>query len=289
MADRGIGRGLSAILPPAREQAESLQQIPVDLIDPNPRQPRKRFEDANLRELADSVRARGVLQPVLVRPLAGGRYELVAGERRLRAAKLAGLERVPAVVRSTEESERLELALIENMAREDLNAVDAARACASLVDELGLSKEEVGRRLGRSRASISNTVRLLELPDEVLAMLESEELTEGHGRAILQLRDRGEQRALARRARDEALSVRQTEALARGDRTTRDTAPRRRPGLVPADALEAGRELEESLAAMLGHEVRVQVNRRGARIEIAFDDLREAQELARRLAGPLAA
>jgi ParB family chromosome partitioning protein len=290
VADRGIGRGLAAILPPAREQGESLQQIPVDLIDPNPRQPRKRFEDANLHELADSVRARGVLQPVLVRPLAGGRYELVAGERRLRAAKLAELERVPAVVRSTEEKERLELALIENMAREDLNAVDAARACAALVDELGLTKEEVGRRLGRSRAAISNTVRLLELPDEVLAMLESEELSEGHGRAILQLRDRGEQRALARRARDEALSVRQTEALARGDRATRSAAAeRRRPGLVPADALEAGRELEESLAAMLGHEVRVQVNRRGAKIEIAFDDLREAQELARRLAGPLAA
>jgi ParB family chromosome partitioning protein len=290
VADRGIGRGLAAILPPAREQGESLQQIPVDLIDPNPRQPRKRFEDANLHELADSVRARGVLQPVLVRPLAGGRYELVAGERRLRAAKLAELERVPAVVRSTEEKERLELALIENMAREDLNAVDAARACAALVDELGLTKEEVGRRLGRSRAAISNTVRLLELPDEVLAMLESEELSEGHGRAILQLRDRGEQRALARRARDEALSVRQTEALARGDRATRSAAAeRRRPGLVPADALEAGRELEESLAAILGHEVRVQVNRRGAKIEIAFDDLREAQELARRLAGPLAA
>ncbi len=195
---------------------------------------------------------------------------------------------MPAVVRSTEESERLELALIENMARQDLNPVDAARACAALVDELGLTKEEVGRRVGRSRVAISNLVRLLELPDEVLAMLESGELSEGHGRAILQLRDRSEQRALARRARDEGLSVRRTEALARGTDATRVAAPRR-PPLVPADALEAGRELEEALTASLGHEVRVRVGRRGAKVEIAFADLRDAQELARRLAGPLAA
>ena len=288
MADRGIGRGLAAILPTAREQGESLQEIPVDLIDPNPRQPRTRFEDAELRELAESVGARGMLQPVLVRPLVGGRYELVAGERRLRAAKLAGLDRVPAVVRSTEENERLELALIENMARQDLNSVDAARACAALVDELGLTKEEVGRRIGRSRVAISNMVRLLELPDGVLAMVESGELSEGHGRAILQLRDRSEQRALARRVRDEGLSVRKTEALARGTDATRVAAPRR-PPLVPADALEAGRELEEALTAALGHEVRVRVGRRGAKVEIAFADLRDAQELARRLAGPLAA
>ena len=191
-------------------------------------------------------------------------------------------------MRSTEENERLELALIENMARQDLNPVEAARACAALVDELGLTKEEVGRRVGRSRVAISNLVRLLELPDEVLAMLESGELSEGHGRAILQLRDRSEQRALARRARDEGLSVRRTEALARGTDTTRVAAPRR-PPLVPADALEAGRELEEALTAALGHEVRVRVGRRGAKVEIAFGDLRDAQELARRLAGPLAA
>ena len=288
MAERGIGRGLAAILPPPREQAESMQQIPTELIDANPRQPRSSFDDAELRGLADSVRSRGVLQPVLVRPLAGGRYELVAGERRLRAARLAELERVPAVVRSTEDSERLELALIENMAREDLNAVDAARACAALVDELGLTKEEIGRRLGRSRASVSNMVRLLELPDDVLGMLESGELSEGHGRAILQLRDRSAQRALARRARDEALSVRRTEQLARAPSS--EAAPnRRRAALVPADALEACRELEDALGALIGQEVRVRATGRGAKVEIAFAELREAEELLRRLSGPLAA
>jgi ParB family chromosome partitioning protein len=289
VAERGMGRGLAAILPAPTEQGDSLQQIPTDLIDPNPRQPRTRFEDADLRKLAESVEARGVLQPVLVRPLPGGRYELVAGERRLRAAKTAGLERVPALVRSTEESERLELALIENMARQDLNPVDAARACAALVDELGLTKEEVGRRVGRSRAAISNMVRLLELPDEVLAMLESSELSEGHGRAILQLRDRNAQRGLARRARDEALSVRKTEALARGADSHDAATARKRASLVPADALEACRELEDALAALLAAEVRVRAKSRGAKVEIAFDDMRQAQELARRLAGPLAA
>jgi ParB family chromosome partitioning protein len=287
VAERGMGRGLAAILPAPREQAESLQQIPVELIDANPRQPRTSFDDGELRRLADSVRSRGVLQPVLVRPLAGGRYELVAGERRLRAARLAGLERVPAVVRSTEESERLELAMIENMARQDLNPVDAARACAALVDELGLTKEEIGRRLGKSRAAVSNMIRLLELPDDVLAMIEAGELSEGHGRAILQLRDRGAQRALARRARDEALSVRRTEALARG--TEPDGLERKRPSLVPADALAACRELEESLGALLRHEVRVRVAGRGARVEIVFDDLREAQALVARLSSARAA
>jgi ParB family chromosome partitioning protein len=288
VADRGIGRGLAAILPPPREQADSMQQIPTELIDANPQQPRTNFDDADLRGLADSVRSRGVLQPVLVRPLPGGRYELVAGERRLRAAKLAGLERVPAVVRSTGESERLELALIENMAREDLNPVDAARACAALVDELGLTKEEIGRRVGKSRVAISNMVRLLELPDEVLAMLESGELTEGHGRAILQLRDRAAQRSLARKARDDGLTVRRTEALAREPEG--GAAPkRRRSALVPADALAACRELEDSLGALLGQEVQVRPTGRGAKVEISFDDLRHAQQLVQRLAGPRAA
>src|SRR5687768_11272432 len=148
VVERGIGRGLAAILPTARVDEESLERIPLDLIQPNPRQPRSSLDDEGLRELAESLKANGLLQPVLVRPLAGGGYELIAGERRWRAARLAGLERVPAIVRSAEESQRLELALIENMAREDLNPIEAARACAALVEELGLTKEDVGRRVG---------------------------------------------------------------------------------------------------------------------------------------------
>ena len=289
MAERGIGRGLAAILPPPREREESLHHIPLNLIDPNPRQPRATFPDQELRELAESVRARGVLQPVLVTARAGGRYELIAGERRLRAAGLAGLERIPALVRSTEDGERLELALIENMAREDLNPVETARACAALIDELGLSKEEVGRRVGRSRAAISNTVRLLDLPDEVLAMLESGELSEGHGRAILQARDREAQKALAREARKRGLSVRETESRARAHDGPRSGSRRTRPALVPADLLDACREIEETLIAALGRGASVRPSGSGCTVQITFEDLRQALELARSLAGPIAA
>jgi ParB family chromosome partitioning protein len=214
---------------------------------------------------------------------------LIAGERRLRAARLAGLDRIPALVRSSESGERLELALIENMAREDLNSVEAARACAALVDELGLSKEEVGRRLGRSRAAISNMVRLLDLPDEVLAMLESGELSEGHGRAVLQVRDRAAQRSLAREAGRRGLSVRETERRARAFGARGSRHDDRRPELVAADALEACRQIEEMLAKALGREIRVRPRRGGCTVEIAFDDLGEARALAHRLAGPLAA
>ncbi len=287
MVERGIGRGLAAILP-TREEGETLHRIPVELIRPNPRQPRSSFDEQGIAGLADSIRAHGLLQPLIVRPLGGdGRYELIAGERRWRAARSAGAESVPAVVRESQDSERLELALIENMAREDLNAVEAAHACAALVEELGVTKEEIGRRVGRSRAAISNLIRLLELPDEVLAMLASRELSEGHGRALLQA-PRHHQRLLARHVRDAGLSVRETEAKARSaadgpkPSTTRQTA-------LPPDAEAARREAEDALSSALGVDVSVRLGRRGGRAEIAFADVSELHELARRLQRPLAA
>ena len=282
MVERGIGRGLAAILPPSQTSAEELQQLPLDLVAPNPDQPRRAFGQRELAELADSIREHGVLQPVLVRMLPGGRYELLAGERRLRAARLAGLERIPAVVRAAGDDERLELAMIENMARQDLNPVEAAHACADLVDRFGLTKEEVGRRIGRSRVAISNLVRLLELPDEVLAMLASGELSEGHGRAVLQASDHNARRKVAREARDRSLSVRQTEALARGTAAARP-APRRRGRLQSADAIAAARDAEELLTGALGAEVRVRLGRRGGTVEIPFDDLSEVLDMARRI------
>jgi ParB family transcriptional regulator, chromosome partitioning protein len=282
VVERGIGRGLAAILPDAQGSDETLHQLPLDLVVPNPDQPRRHFGDTELAELADSIRAHGVLQPVLVRALPGGRYELLAGERRLRAARIAGLERIPAVVRAAAEGERLELAMIENMARQDLNPVEAARACAVLVDDFGLTKEEVGRRVGRSRVAISNLVRLLELPDEVLAMLEKGELSEGHGRAVLQADDHHVRRRVARDARDRALSVRQTEALARGTAAERP-ARRRKARLQSADAIEAARQAEEVLTGMLGAEVRVRLGRRGGMVEIPFDDLSEVRDIVLRI------
>jgi len=284
VVERGIGRGLAAILPATLASEEELQQLPLDLVVANPDQPRRAFGQRELAQLADSIRAHGVLQPVLVRALPGGRYELLAGERRLRAARLAGLERIPAVVRTAADDQRLELAMIENMARQDLNPVEAARACADLVERFGLTKEEVGRRVGRSRVAISNLVRLLELPDDVLAMLEADELSEGHGRAVLQAADHNTRRRVAREARDRSLSVRQTEALARPAAEARPAA-RRRGRLQSADALAAAQDAEELLTAALGTEVRVRLGRRGGTVEIPFEDLSEVLEIARRI-GP---
>ena len=220
MADRprGMGRGLAAILAPTESTGEpvpELRRLPVDLIAPNPLQPRKAFDEEALIALSESVKERGVVQPVLVRPSPGGTYELVAGERRWRAARLAGLELLPAVVATHGELESLEIALIENMVREDLNPIEEARACSMLVDELGLTREEVGRRVGRSRVAVSNLLRLLDLPDEVLQMLVEGALTEGHGRALLMAPDHGDRRRLARTAVEEGWTVRETEARAR--------------------------------------------------------------------------
>ena len=289
---RGMGRGLAAILTATTDadDAGELRSLPVELIGPNPQQPRRSFDEASLESLAESVRARGIIQPVLVRPLAGGRYELIAGERRWRAAQLAELDEIPAVVRAGQDAATLELALIENMAREDLNPIDEARACAALVEELGLTREEVGRRIGRSRAAVSNLIRLLDLPDEVLDLLEAGVLTEGHGRALLLAPDHADRRRLARSAIERDWSVRELEVharaaapsasgdVARGPRSARPDAP-------SADAVAAAAELEESLERALGAAVKVRVRASGVRVELGFDD---AAALAERLLEPRA-
>jgi ParB family chromosome partitioning protein len=281
-----MGRGLAAILSVSPLAEDDLRRIPVDIVDPNPRQPRSAFDDASLQGLADSVKERGVLQPVLVRPLPGGRYELIAGERRWRAAQLAGLEEIPALVRERADAEALEVALIENMAREDLNPVEEARACAALVEELGLTREDVGRRVGRSRVAVTNLVRLLDLPDEVLDLLERGALTEGHGRALLLAADHGDRRRLAREAVDGEWSVRTLEAKARdaGKSAGRSTAGSAKTGAHP-DQTEAAAEIAEALGAVLGSEIRVRATAGGYRAELQFTDVGEALALARRI-GP---
>jgi ParB family chromosome partitioning protein len=279
---RGMGRGLAAILSTNAREESGLREIPTELIRPNPSQPRREFDDDALLALAESVKARGILQPVVVRPLAGGNYELVAGERRLRAAVIAGLGQVPAIVRETDESERLELALIENMAREDLNAIEEARACATLVEDLGLTKEEVGRRVGRSRVAVSNLIRMLELPDEVLAMVETGELSGGHGRALLLVKDQAQRLRLAREARTQAWSVRETERRAR---EVEDGPRRRDPGpiVIHPDLEDALGAAEDALSAALGREVRVRPRASGYRVEFELEHPREGVDLAERL------
>jgi len=280
VARAGIGRGLAAILPePALE--EELRELPVELIRPNPQQPRSRFDPEALSGLASSIEASGVVQPLLVRPLADGGYELIAGERRWRAARQAGLERVPAIVRDSGEAERMQTALIENMVREDLNPVDEARACAALVEDLGLSKEELARRVGRSRPAVSNLIRLLDLPDEALELLESGELSEGHGRAILTVRGNDARRRLAREAAAKGWSVRETERKAKGV-----GRPRRRPlRLVDPDEDAAMIAAAERLEVALGHEVRIRPKGGDLAIEIRLESLEEVNSLTRRI-GP---
>jgi ParB family chromosome partitioning protein len=279
-----MGRGLAAILSVSEGEdgGAELRELHVDLVAPNPGQPRKRFDDEALQALADSVKERGVLQPVLVRPRPGGTYELVAGERRWRAARLAGLETLPALVQERDDARSLEDALIENMAREDLNPIEAARAVAGLVEELGLTREEVGRRVGRSRVAVSNLLRLLDLPDEALALVEDGSLTEGHGRALLLADDHADRRSLARAAVQGGWSVRVVEQRAREANAPVRTAKRGRAAAHPDQEAAAAR-ISEALGAALGAEVRVRPRGTGYKVELAFEDVDEALALARRL------
>jgi ParB family transcriptional regulator, chromosome partitioning protein len=283
----GMGRGLSAILSVSTEgqaaPGEELRELPLELIVPNPKQPRRDFDDEALQALAGSLGEQGVLQPVLVRPRPGGTYELVAGERRWRAARLAGLQTVPALIREREDAAALEAALIENMARADLNPIEEARACAALVEELGLTRKEIGRRIGRSRVAVSNLVRLLDLPDEVIALLQDGALSEGHGRALLLADDHGARRTLARQAAERGWSVRHTEERARESnsapgRPTAGTSRRPHP-----DQEQAAEEIAQALSGALGAEVRVRATSGGYRAELAFATPEEAVELARRI------
>jgi ParB family chromosome partitioning protein len=287
----GMGRGLGAILSVSTEGAarneEQLRELPVEQISPNPKQPRRRFDEDSLQALAGSLGEHGVLQPVLVRPTAGGGYELVAGERRWRAARLAGLTSIPAIVREREDAQALEAALVENMAREDLNPIEEARACAALVEELGLTREDVGRRVGRSRVAVSNLVRLLDLPDEAIELVQSGALSEGHGRAVLLAEGHGERRRLAREAADGGWSVRVTEERAR--ESNAKTAPPDAPGRgdlrgTHPDQEHAAQAIAQALGTALGAEVHVKATRDGRySAQISFSTPEEALELARRI------
>ena len=282
-ARRGLGSGLAAILPEGDAAAAGeLRELPVETIRPNPNQPRTRIDPEALAGLASSIEANGVVQPLLVRPLPDGGYELVAGERRWRAAREAGLAKVPAVVRDQERAERLQVALIENMVREDLNPVDEARACAALVDDLGLSKEELARRVGRSRPAVSNLIRLLDLPDEALELLEAGELSEGHGRALLTAEGNDVRRRLARDAARGGWSVREAENRAKlAGQPKKGKATKRQPTPEEQEALAAAADRLESA---LGHEVKLRPKGGELTLEIRLADLGEATDLAQRLA-----
>lgn len=292
MAERGMGRGLSAILSASSAPAAGtdtpgaaqLRELALDTIKPNKDQPRRRFDEEKLQALAESVTDRGVIQPVIVRPKAGGTFELVAGERRWRAARLAGLTQMPALVQDHDDATTLEVALVENMAREDLNPVEEARAVAGLVEELGLTREAVGRKVGRSRVAISNLLRLLDLPDEALELLEDGTLSEGHGRAILLAEDQLDRKRLARAAADGGWSVRVTEDQAR---KANEVASERGAGgsarAIHPDQAAAATEIADALGGALGIELKVKPRGTGYRVELAFDSLDDALAVAQRV------
>jgi ParB family chromosome partitioning protein len=276
----GLGRGLGALLPGADQAEETpseqaLAEIDIGHIHPNPRQPRTAFRQEELEELAASIREQGVLQPVVVRPRLQGGYELLVGERRLRASKLAGATRVPAIVRHVDDRQALEQAIVENVQRADLDALEEAHAYRNLIDLFELTQEETARRVGKSRVHVTNLLRLLDLPEEVKAMIGDGKLQAGHARALLQIKDAEKQIAVARRAAERGLTVRQVEELARGDQTAKaegEREPRRRR--YP--------DLEESLADHLGTEVRIEAGRGRGRVVISFgnrDDLHRIVEL----------
>jgi ParB family transcriptional regulator, chromosome partitioning protein len=229
---RGLGRGLEVLLGGAG--ASDLAHVPIDQIHPNPRQPRKRFDHEATAGLADSIRAQGIIQPVVLRPRAAGGYELIAGERRWRAARETNLETLPALIRDAADRDALLLGLVENVAREELSPIEEARAYAILTDEFELSLGEIAERVGASKPAVSNRLRLLELPDDVLALVERGELTEGHARAVLAVPDHDGRRRLARKIVRQGLSVRAAEREARwsGARVNRPRRPAADPQLA---------------------------------------------------------
>jgi ParB family chromosome partitioning protein len=276
MKRKALGKGLSSLIPdtppPARkssletpERMQGLREIDLDRIRPNRAQPRERFDPALLEELAQSMRQRGVLQPVIVRTVPDGGYELIAGERRWRAAQIAGLLRIPAIVKEVADDRVLEIALIENLQREELNPIEEANAYQTLINDLELTQQQIADRVGKQRATVTNALRLLNLPPEIQSLVRDGKLSSGHAKALASLAEPKEQIELARRIAAEGLSVRQAEAMARrlAKRSTRAARrpPRRDPNVEAA---------EETLQRALGTRVRIVQGRKGGRLEIHF-------------------
>jgi len=273
-----LGRGLSALIATGESVGGlKFEELPTTAIRPNTRQPRRSFPEAGIKELAASIREVGILQPLVVRSTPEG-FELIAGERRLRAAKEAGLDRVPVLIRQAGENESMELALVENLQREDLNPLETAAAYQALIDGFGLSKEQLANRLGKSRAAVTNTLRLAQLPEKIRALLEEGKLTEGHARALLGLETEDQMVHLAQRIQAERLSVRKTEELVReylsGAQEARQTQPQTRSE-TPVEFDEASRLMREALELP----VRVKSLRKGGKVEIRFREKEELEAL----------
>ncbi len=286
--ERGIGRGLGALIPTGGRVAGGYREIAIASIQPNTHQPRAHFDEEPLDALADSISRMGVLQPVLVRQVAPDRFELIAGERRWRAAKRAGLQSIPALVRSVEDQGSLEEALVENLHREDLNPLEEAAAFLQLQQEFGLTQQAVANRVGRSRAAVTNATRLLQLSTEVQELIASGQLSAGHGRALLGVSDTTKQWKLALQVLSEGWSVRQLEDYLRSSevedpesdpKSVQNEAPRNGQGAAVMQKVPALLELENLLAEYLSTPVHVDIGERKGRLTVEFADLDDLERI----------
>ncbi|MGH9429077.1 MAG: ParB/RepB/Spo0J family partition protein [Terriglobia bacterium] len=279
MTRRALGRGLSALLSDSAAQGDELLEIDVDLIDPNPDQPRSRFPEEKLNELAQSIRSNGLVQPLLLRRITNGRFQIVAGERRWRAAQRAGLHRVNAVIRSIPDSKLLELALIENIQRQELNPIEEALAYQRLIHNLGLTQDEVAQQVGKDRSSIANYLRLLKLPEDVQRMLEDDLISMGHARALLGLDTKDQIRRLASEVVEKKLSVRQTEQAVQALKRA-SSSPSGRENSTPSGNDANIRAAELKMKRFLETQVRIiQRSQNGGRIEIQFSSASELDRI----------
>jgi ParB family chromosome partitioning protein len=278
MSKKALGKGIDALLGGRQEDASPIAEAAIAALRPNPEQPRREFTEASLRELADSIREKGVLQPILVEADDEGGYIIVAGERRVRAARMAGLEKIPVVERTFTAEEKLEIALIENVQREDLSPLEEARAYKRLMEMADLSQEQVARKVGKDRSTIANAIRLLKLPEDALSALDEGTITPGHARALLMLVNVSDQQILLRRVIEKGLSVREAEEMAgalnggkKGEQVSGRTAQSSRQRSEP-DV----RDLERRLIEKLGTKVEVKGTSRKGKISISYfsaDDL----------------
>lgn len=275
MTKRALGRGLSALLADSLAQGDELLEVDIDLIEPNPDQPRYHFNETKLEELAQSIKANGLVQPILLRRVASGRYQIVAGERRWRAAQRAGLHKVNAVIRSIPDAKLLELALIENIQRAELNPIEEALAYQRLIQTLGLTQDEVAQRVGKDRSSIANYLRLLNLPAKIQKMLEEEQLSMGHARALLGLKSEEEQLQLAEDIIAGKLSVRDTEQAVK--RASSGASIRESSTPPQNDANIRAAELK--LKRFLGTPVKINQSQNGGKIEIEFGSMSELDRI----------
>ena len=282
--ETGLGRGLNALLgsPGIQDQGDGAVSLPISQVEPGLNQPRKRFDPETLAELADSIRIHGIIQPLTVRRLSTGYYQIIAGERRWRAAKDAGLREVPVVIIEADDKKVMEIGLIENLQREDLNPVEEAQGYQTLMEEYGLTQEQVAQQMGKSRPAITNTLRLLALPPEVMGLLEEGVLSAGHARAILGAPTAALQREAAKKVVDGQLSVRQTEALIKALQKEKPDKPKEQG---PDLSLYLG-ELEKDLSGRLGRKVKIAHRGKKGRIELEYyneQDLEALLELLQRL------